>query len=751
MKKEAILRWIIYVGAGLLTLTPLIVASSMYFPFITGKAFYFRTIVMIIFGAWAILALYDRRVRPQWSPVAWALAALLGVGLVASLLGINPGDSIWSNFERMMGWITLLHLALLFVPLAHTLQAKHWRWLFYLSLGVSVIIAMIGFGQIPDPKKPRIDATLGNPIYLAAYAVVHAFIAGFFKLRRLRLRLAAGKSFWLDWYPYIFGIIAVLNLAVLYYTRGRGAMLGMLAGLGIALLLVAIFERRHIWVRRIAIGAVILAVVGGGLFLANRDADFIQSNDVLASFANISFDEGTAGARLDVWSVALNGYMHSPKTMLIGWGPGNFNYVFNTYYHPELFAQETWFDRAHNVAIEWLVAAGPAGFLSYLALFVTAIYLIWRKEKGEKNKEEFGVLEKSLLTGLVVAYLVQNLFVFDHLVSYWMLAMILAWVHGRSIHHESPGMLATVKGWFTSRDEWLSDEARAWVGTGVAIGAAILIWTINYPGHSQATTLIEALTHERNQPEQALVYYEEAIAYDAMGTQEARERLTNAAMKMADDHGTTSDIAQSYFQLASEELEAQIAAEPEDLRHLTFYGDLLLSFGQPEAAVEQFAQADQMGGGQKQVVIFQLARAQAAAGDSQAALDSYERAYQLDTSFEEPALRYAAALIQAGESDEADAVLEETFGTAAVSSNFLIQAYINTEQFDKLIPIFEERLQNNQGDIQAYVNLVAVLLQAGQMNEARQVAEQAAEIFPELDGRADELIEQLQENNPLDQ
>jgi len=751
MKKEAILRWIIYVGAGLLALMPLIVSSSMYFPFITGKAFYFRAIVMFMFGAWAILALYDKRVRPKWSPVAWALAALIGVGLVASLLGVNPGDSIWSNFERMMGWITLLHLGLLFVTLAHTLRPQHWRNLFYLSLGVSVIISFIGYGQIPDPNKARIDATLGNPIYLAAYAVFHLLLAGFFILRRLRKRLAAGKSFWLDWQPYLLAGVSVLNLVALYYTRGRGAMLGLLAGFGIAVLLVAIFERRQQWIRHVATGAVILALLVGGLFMANRDADFVQNNEVLSSFANISLDEGTAGARIDIWSVALEGYTHSPKTMMIGWGPGNFNYVFNTYYSPDIFEQETWFDRAHNVALEWLVAAGPLGIASYLALFVTAIYLIWKRdEERDKDWEEFSVLEKSLLTGFVVAYLTQNLFVFDHLVSYWMLAMFLAWMHGRSINHKSIGMLATIKGWFTTTDDgWMSQEARAWVATGIGLIILILVWFVNYAGYSQATTLIDALKQEGNQPQQALESYQDAIAYDAMGTQEARERLVSTSVEKANNNGVDSEIAQSYFAVASQEIQAQIQEDPEDLRHHVFYGDLLLAFGQAEMAVEQFTQADKMGGGQKQVVIFQLAQAQQVAGESEAAIESYRRAYELDTSFEEPAVRYAAVLIRDGQLDAGDEILMNTYGTTTVDSSQLLQAYIQTKNYDRLVPIFEQRLQENQGDIQSFVNLAAVLIQADRLDEARQVSERAAELFPQLEGRADELIQQLLNNNPL--
>jgi len=749
MKKETILRWIIYVGAGLLTLIPLITASSMYFPFITGKAFFFRVIVMLMFGAWSILALYDHRVRPKWSPVAWALAALGGVALIASLLGVNPSDSIWSNFERMMGWITLLHLGLLFITLAHTFRPKHWNYLFYLSLGISVIVAFIGYGQIPDTS--RIDSTLGNPIYLAMYTVFHAMLAGFFILYRFRIRLQESKKIWTDWQPYLFGLVGILNLLALYFTRGRGAMLGLLVGLGVALILVAIFERRHVWVRYVATGAVILTVLVGGIFLANRNTDFVQNNDVLSSFANISLNEGTAGARMDIWSVAFEGYAHSPKTILIGWGPGNFNYVFNTYYNPELFDQETWFDRAHNVAIEWLVAAGPLGFLSYLALFVTAIYLIWKRdERRDDEWMELSVLEKSMLTGLVLAYLVQNLFVFDHLVSYWLLAMLLAWIHGRSIHHESLGILTMIKGWFTKDAEWLSsEEAKAWVGTGIGVATLLAVVLINYPGYAQTTTLINALTETENQPGMALETYQAAIDYDAMGTQEARERLINTTQNIVSDNGVDSEIAQQYFTVAQDEIRVQIAEESEDLRHQVFLGQLMMVYGQYDEAVEAFATADEMGNGRKQANILRLAQAQFAAGNPEAAAESYARAYELDTSFDEPAIRYATGLIQIDEQEQADAVLENHFGTTTVNSEYLIKVYLDEEKYEKLIPILELRLQNNQTDIQPYINLASALVRTGRQADAQEVIDRAGQIFPQIEGQEDEVLQQLEDTNPL--
>jgi tetratricopeptide (TPR) repeat protein len=287
------------------------------------------------------------------------------------------------------------------------------------------------------------------------------------------------------------------------------------------------------------------------------------------------------------------------------------------------------------------------------------------------------------------------------------------------------------------------------VATGIGLIILILVWFVNYAGYSQATTLIDALKQEGNQPQQALESYQDAIAYDAMGTQEARERLVSTSVEKANNNGVDSEIAQSYFAVASQEIQAQIQEDPEDLRHHVFYGDLLLAFGQAEMAVEQFTQADKMGGGQKQVVIFQLAQAQQVAGESEAAIESYRRAYELDTSFEEPAVRYAAVLIRDGQLDAGDEILMNTYGTTTVDSSQLLQAYIQTKNYDRLVPIFEQRLQENQGDIQSFVNLAAVLIQADRLDEARQVSERAAELFPQLEGRADELIQQLLNNNPL--
>ena len=82
----------------------------------------------------------------------------------------------------------------------------------------------------------------------------------------------------------------------------------------------------------------------------------------------------------------------------------DFNYVFNKHYNPLMYGQEPWFDRTHNVVLDWMINAGFLGLVSYLGLFATAIYMLWFR------KNNISSLERSLLTGLLAAYFFHNLF-----------------------------------------------------------------------------------------------------------------------------------------------------------------------------------------------------------------------------------------------------------------------------------------------------------------------------------------------------
>jgi len=753
------LRYIIFGGVVALLFTPFIVTGSMYFPFITGKAFYFRLLVEIIFGAWVILALYNPDYRPTLSWLSVAMIAMVFVPLFGVVFGINTTDSVWSNFERMIGWITILHVGLLFVASGHTLKPKHWHWLFYLSLAISVVVGIQGLLEVGSTE--RIDAGLGNPIYLAMYSLWHAFLAGFYLLQRVKKAVRTqARSLLVDWQTYVFSVLGAFNLIVMWFTGTRGAILGLLAGLFVMSFVIAVFQKNRPIIRKMATAGVILPVIAVGLFFGFRDTEFVREQPVLGRFADIDLEEGNAGARLDTWAIGWEGYSESPKTALVGWGMGNFNYVFDKYYDPAMHDDAEWFDRAHNVLVEWLVAAGPFGLLAYLWLFGAAVCLIWRKPK---DGWQFSVAEKAVLIGLLTAYLVQNLFVFDHLVSYIMFALFLAWLHARS---------RSDFGWKRLAGRPKTSAAKDWLATATVVAVLTIGYTWNYPSIMQASTVIDGLRdsqvaqrlQQQGQPQQAnerfetsLDHFKTAIGYQMMGTQEARERLAQTARSVARSAGPTSSIAQKYFQVADTNYRTQINQDPKDVRHRVFYGNLLMAYDQPEEALKHFRFASDRSGGKKQSILFSLAQAHEKVGNDKKALEVYGQAYDLPTDFDDVAIRYAAALIRNSQIEQSDDILNKHFGTTTVANQRLIRAYEQAGEVERTIPLLEKQVTEAEKDrsvgvrelIQRNVSLAAAYDQAGQTEQAIATLKKVVNQYPQAASQIQPMIDRLEQGEGI--
>ncbi|KKW40473.1 MAG: putative bicarbonate transporter, ICT family protein [Parcubacteria group bacterium GW2011_GWB1_55_9] len=333
---QQVARWVALGAFFLIPLAPLVVANSYFFPFITGKAFYLRILIEIAAVAWIVLALLDKEYRPRFS---WIGAAVIGFVVwmfIADAFALNAVKAFWSNFERMEGWVLLVHLLGLFFAMSAVLRVeKKWRAWFLASLGVAVVISGYALLQLNGSLaihqgSVRIDATLGNSAYLAIYFLFSIFIALWLALTE--------KYSWLKWSLIA---LAVIETILLFYTETRGTVIGLTLGLTLAALLTAVTASRR--ARGYAAGALaLILVLAGGFYLA-RDSSFVQNNHVLQRIASISLADGQT--RFTIWSMAFEGVRERP---LIGWGQEGFNYVFNKYYDPSLYNQEPWFDRAHN-------------------------------------------------------------------------------------------------------------------------------------------------------------------------------------------------------------------------------------------------------------------------------------------------------------------------------------------------------------------------------------------------------------------
>src|SRR3989344_4753851 len=145
-------------------------------------------IVEVITAAWLALALVNPAYRPRRSWVLGTLSIFVVLIAISDAQGANVFKSFLSNFERMDGWITIAHLLLYTVVAASMMQTENmWKRLFWTSLGVSVFLSVVGLLQVAgfvaigqgsgSGLSARVDATFGNPIYLAVYMLFHIFLA----------------------------------------------------------------------------------------------------------------------------------------------------------------------------------------------------------------------------------------------------------------------------------------------------------------------------------------------------------------------------------------------------------------------------------------------------------------------------------------------------------------------------------------------------------------------------------------------
>lgn len=659
------LKAIVYAGLFAVPFLVLIVANDLFFPFITGKNFAFRVVVEVIFAAWVLLAMLEPKYRPQWSWILGGFGALLVVMFFANLFGAHPPTSFWSNYERMEGYVTLVHLFGYFLVLGSTLRSpKHWQWFWYTTLVAAGIVALDGLQEYLDPDSPtRVAGMLGNAAYLAIYMLFHIFLTFYLFARSTNVyeRVAlAGLS--------------ALFAFILLQTSTRGTAIGLVVGLGTMASYLSLFAVHNPQFRKTAIGIVALGVVTIGGFWLAKDAAFVQDSPTLARIANIDLQEDLE-VRATIWGMAWEGVQQRP---VLGWGQGNFNYVFNAEYDPFLYDQEQWFDRTHNIFLDWLIAGGALGFIAYFSIFAAAVYYLVRRQRNVPEEQRFSVLEQSVLLGLLAAYLTHNLVVFDNIISYLFYASLLAMIHAR-VGVPAPSLQAIKIAPTTVRD--------------VALPAAIVllgstIYFVNIPSLQAAGDLITAL--RTNSAEERLAVYDRALDRGSFAEQEIAEQLMQQAMQLQQQSDVPQDVREKFLARAEEAMVDVSNQNPNDARVRVFLAAFYRGINEVAEAREQLERAAELSPNKPSIVIQQGAN-EIAAGDIPAARDFFQDAYELDTRNTAALTLYLATLYQNEEPETAREVLASHTATTTVqapanliqSSPLLEQAeYYLTEESD---------------------------------------------------------------------
>lgn len=622
----------------------LVVSDSLFFPFITGKAIIFRALVETAFFAWVLLALFDHRYRPRDSKILFVFSLFVIWMLIANLFAVNSHKAFFGNFERMEGWITLLHLFLFFTVSGSMLRTwKLWKIFWFISLGVSIIISFDAFWDITRASSgTRVGGVFGNPIYLAAYALFHIFIAAYYFLNSQIISRAA--------HLFLFAA-ALLNVIILFYSGTRSAILGLFVGVIISASL--FFAARYgIGKKAFALIAVVLIIITSVFLLAQ--SSLLRGVFPFSRIASISINEGKT--RITLWQMAFEGAKERP---IFGWGQEGYNYVFAAYYKPSLFNQEQWFDRAHNAYLDWLTAGGVPAFLLYIAIFLLAVQSIWKNEKD--------LISAALLIGAIGAYAVHSLFVFDNLITSILFIAMLAYAYALS----STSSRLSDYGLFGRKFAFQSGYARfAIIGGVIAIFSVMQFFTILKPLMANRE-LARALNS--SDVSIALKHFNQALSYGIF-KQEIREQLTFFSSKVSASSGIPDDIRIKTAQFAEKEMSEQISETPQDARAYVMRSATRIATLNAQGALDDLEKAKELSP-RKQALFIEQGNIAYAVGNKQMAASLFLQAYALDESFNETAAYAGAGLIAIGKIQDGQAILQKHFGSIFPDHPFVKKVY----------------------------------------------------------------------------
>ncbi|HMP85355.1 MAG TPA: O-antigen ligase family protein [Candidatus Paceibacterota bacterium] len=731
-----ILKYLIYIGIGALLFTPFIVSNSLLFPYITGKAYFFRIIVTTIFFLWVILAIYDREYRPKKSFILYSLLAFCVSILISNILGPNWTASFWSNYERMEGYITIIHLLALFLVASHTLKTqKHWDWFFNGLILSSFLIIISAFSQmLENGFGYRIDTRLGNSTYLGGYMLMLSFISLFMMIRQFANSDFSKK---ISIYLIAFYKIAfILQTIILFQTGTRGAMIGWFVGLFVFAVIGIfgdIFSKKQIeqnitntktesstnflanifikirqnikWIFSLII--VVLIIFISAIFYY-KDSDFIKNNVAFGRLTSINLSEGTANARILNWQIAWQGFSERP---ILGWGQSNYNLVFDKYYLPALHGNETFFDRAHNIIFDWLIAGGFVGLILFLLILDSFIYTIWSRKNNLK------LLEKSVLFGFLSAYFIHNLFVFDTIVSYFIFFMILAYAHSISATQIN----------FMQKD--LSEISKKSFAVLAILSIPIFIYYINIPSYLSSKDTVNATKLIKQSKETGLYEYfypqgiatnlslfQKAIDRNTFGNSEIRQKMFQISenVLLIDDENS-QEIKDRFLQTAIDEMIQQAQDFPYDAKYKYLVAMFFARFGDYVMSEKYFNELLEVSPN-KQATRLPLISVYQLSGQKDKAYEFAKETYLLDKSHDDIWLEYAKASFEY-DKKIFDLILEEAF-----EEN-------KSHRVKKFLEILVEK---NPTSAQTKVSLAAFYYRIGDIENSLKVLDLVSEQFPNL-------------------
>ena len=409
---------------------PLVVWRWGMYPFQVVKTTLLQSLVEISFALWLGLIILYPEFRPKRTPLFWALAALILAVTASGIFGLDWRMSFWSNESRTMGIVAIWHFYALYLMLASLRERFNWRGLFLSSIFTGAVVSLGSILQrfvfphaaITDWERP--GSTFGNPTFLAGYLLFNIFLAVWFLSRDY----FADKKSWKKPVNILLVAATLLSLSGVALAQTIGDIVGLAAGIFVILAFAAL-KKENVALRRAAIVFILAGVIFSGVLLVTRHSEVWSKIPGLKRIAAIKVESTQVQFRWLAWKTGVNGFLDRP---ILGYGWENYNLAFNKRYNPIYLTDsfgETYWDKPHNIFIEYLSTTGVIGFLAYVGVLTALIYELLKRKKQLLGDNMFRIFGLAAIT----AYVVQNLVAFDTTGTYLMFFILLAFIDQKYI------------------------------------------------------------------------------------------------------------------------------------------------------------------------------------------------------------------------------------------------------------------------------------------------------------------------------
>jgi O-antigen ligase len=716
-------------------LMPLVYTRSVAYPFIFPKMLFFQVLVGLAFPAWVVLASHKQEYRPSRSRMLIGVLVWFAAMGLSTILGASPRHSFFATQERMTGLFALLHFLAWFAMASSVFtSARHWRRLLEFQIAVGFVAACLTFlvphypsliGMGGSGVGGRLSGLFGNPIFAAAYQNFNIFFVIF-----LWQGASARRRGW-------YVLVLAACVASLVAAGSRGPMLGLVVGLAVTALVLAVWggHRRFVWFAAGSLACVVSAYAAFLVFVAQSPAlePFWANHANLQHFFQFSVDV----QRIRLWTAAWDGFVARP---VLGWGPLNYEVMLDVFYRPEFHTLGI-NDEPHNWLLGVVSETGLLGLLAFGTMWVTFFWSL----ASARRTQSLSPIAAAALMGAGAGHFVQNVMAFDspvtNLTTYLVFAIAAA---SSPLPQKASNVVSAI-----------SEAFRKWSPTGAvpAIMVGVVLIGSILPGFASVYAQEATKAFYRGNPDEMLAlmtrsqrlatpYHDDQLR---LMTQSILLSFRQKKFEHWSKHGESLALIQRIA-------EKQSASMPSHNRLRRAYARLLAVIGAAEGDRQMMGKAERLyrqniaDSPKRQQYIMDHAQYLAETGKLDEAESLYRRAMSLDPSIGEPRWELGKFMwMYRKQPDDGARMMVESYDKYPPSLDAfgprdslewqqMAQVCARAHQLDKLRGITQAVRNFGQADrpTEAHLAIAGYMEQAGLLAERDQVLTLARDRNPKV-------------------